>query len=264
MIRQNLHCHTIFDDGADTPEAMVLAARDAGLGSVGISLHSPIPGEEDWCCAPERVPEFVEEVRRLRARYEGQIAVYCGVEFDLDSSCETDAFDYVIASCHRLGGISADSTPEEAARLIARFGTPEASAGAYYARLCAAADLPRADIVGHFDLITKFDERFALYDASAPAYREAAFAAMEKLSAAGKIFEINSGAVSRGWRSEPYPAPELLRRLREIGGRICISSDAHAASAIACAFGQCEELARACGFRELWQFDGHGFRPAEL
>ena len=39
MIRQNLHCHTTFDDGADSPEAMVLASERAGLSSIGISLR---------------------------------------------------------------------------------------------------------------------------------------------------------------------------------------------------------------------------------
>lgn len=264
MVRQNLHCHTLFDDGKASPEAMVLAARDAGLASIGVSLHSPIPGQEDWCCAEEKVSSFVAEMHSLREKYAGQIAVYCGMEFDLDSTCDLSTFDYVIASVHRLDGFSVDNTPEEAMRLIAHFGTPGKSAEAYFARMCDIAKLPEADIVGHFDLITKFDERCALYDSAAPAYRDAAFAAMETLSAAGKIFEINSGAISRGWRTSPYPAPELLRHLKELGGRICISSDAHSADAIACSFVQCEALARACGFEELWQFDGDAFHPVKI
>lgn len=264
MVRQNLHCHTLFDDGKASPEAMVIAARDAGLTSVGVSLHSPIPGQEDWCCAEENVSAFVSEMHRLRERYAQQIAVYCGMELDLDSVCDLSAFDYVIASVHRLDGFSIDNTPEEAMRLIDHFGTPEKSAQAYFARLCDIAKLPETDIVGHFDLITKFDERCALYDSAAPVYRDAAFAAMEALNAAGKIFEINSGAVSRGWRSSPYPAPELLRHLHVIGGRICISSDAHSAEAIACAFDRWEALASSCGFEELWQFDGDAFRPVKI
>ena len=39
MIRQTLHCHTNIDDGRDSPEAMILAAEQAGLRSVGVSLH---------------------------------------------------------------------------------------------------------------------------------------------------------------------------------------------------------------------------------
>ena len=59
MIRQNLHCHTTFDDGNDSPEAMILSAERAGLDSIGISLHCPIPGEDDWCCPAEKEPLFL-------------------------------------------------------------------------------------------------------------------------------------------------------------------------------------------------------------
>ena len=37
MIKQNLHCHTSYDDGANTPEEMVQAALKYGLTSLGIT-----------------------------------------------------------------------------------------------------------------------------------------------------------------------------------------------------------------------------------
>ena len=40
MIRSNYHTHTVFSDGANTPEEMVLAAIDLGLESIGFSDHS--------------------------------------------------------------------------------------------------------------------------------------------------------------------------------------------------------------------------------
>ena len=80
MIKQNLHCHTTFDDGADTPEAMVNAAVSAGLTSLGISAHSPVPGEV-WCVSEENEPRFKAELHRLREKYRGLIDVYCGLEY---------------------------------------------------------------------------------------------------------------------------------------------------------------------------------------
>jgi HisJ family histidinol phosphate phosphatase len=134
----------------------------------------------------------------------------------------------------------------------------------YYERVSSLSDFPEISIVGHFDLPTKFNEREALYDVASPIYRDAAFAAMEKLNAADKIFEINSGAISRGWRTAPYPSEELLRHLNSLGGRILISSDAHSADAMTCAFDRCEALARSCGFTELWQFTGSGFEAVNI
>ena len=264
MIWQNLHCHTNFDDGADAPERMVLAAEAAGLGSVGISLHCPVSGQEAWCCPKEDEPRFLREMQRLRAAYADRIPVYCGLEYDLEGERSFAPYDYVIASCHLMDGFSVDNTPEEAAALAGHFGGTDRAAEEYYRRVASIAEIEEADIVGHFDLLTKFDERRPLYDAASRFYRDAAFAAMETLHKAGKIFEINTGAISRGWRTSPYPAPELLRHLHCLGGRICLSSDAHAAAHIAFGFAEAEALARACGFSRLWQFGPDGFSAVAL
>ena len=60
------------------------------------------------------------------------------------------------------------------------------------------------------------------------------------------------------------PAPELLRHLNAIGGRITVSSDAHSAAAICCAFDKAEALAQSCGFTELWQFNGNRFEAVTI
>ena len=262
MIRQNLHCHTTFDDGADSPEAMVLAAERAGLRSIGISLHCPIPGEDDWCCAAENEPKFLDTMHALCERFAGRIEVFCGLEYDLRAARRSvPPYDYIIGSCHFLAGHAVDNTPAEAEALIARFDAADRAAEAYFGQMTALAGFDEISIVGHLDLLTKYNERRPLYDTASPVYRDAAFAAMEALSAAGKIFEINTGAISRGYRTTPYPAPELLRHLHSLGGRICICSDAHAAKDIVCGFEAAEALAKSCGFTEYQVFDGSGFVP---
>ena len=40
LIKSNVHTHTVFCDGADTPERMVLAAISAGMDTLGFSHHS--------------------------------------------------------------------------------------------------------------------------------------------------------------------------------------------------------------------------------
>ena len=75
MIKQNLHCHTTFDDGTNTPEEMVLAAIEHQLSSLGISLHAPMEGEY-WCAPKENVEPFKAEMRRLKKKYMGKIALY--------------------------------------------------------------------------------------------------------------------------------------------------------------------------------------------
>ncbi len=104
MIEQNLHCHTTFDDGADAPEAMILAAERAGLRSLGVSLHCPIPGEDAWCCPAEKEQKFVDTMHALREQYAGRIEVFCGLEYDLRATRRSvPPYDYIIGSCHFLG-----------------------------------------------------------------------------------------------------------------------------------------------------------------
>lgn len=270
MTRQSLHAHCTFDDGTATPEEMVRAAIDAGLDAVGLSLHSPIIGEEDWCASTEMIPAFQAEVRRLAAVYREEIAVYCGLEYDLCSVPDFSGFAYVIASVHELvvdgHRWSVDDTRTIAQQMLCEVfhGDSDAAAQAYFSAVARIATLPEADVVGHFDLLTKFDEPEPLYRADSRAYQMAALDAMERLVRAGKIFEINTGAVAKGYRTAFYPSETLLCALRDMGGRILISSDAHTADKITFGFAQAEALARRCGFTELWQFSGRAFEPVEF
>ena len=263
MVKQNLHCHTTFDDGASTPEEMVCAAMEHGLSSLGISAHAPMDGE-DWCTPKEKEAAFKLEMQRLKEKYAGKITLYTGLEYDAAAEKNFDGYEYIIGSGHVLGGFYVDSTRERAIALIEHFGGAEKAADVFFANYASIAQIPEVDIVGHFDLLTKYNEQGALYDTQSSWYRDAAFAAMETLNAAGKIFEMNTGAISRGYRTTPYPSPELLRHLHDIGGRIVISSDSHSASSICCAFDLCEQIARSCGFDELWYFNGSGFEPEKL
>ena len=118
--------------------------------------------------------------------------------------------------------------------------------------------------MGHFDLITKFNEGDSLFDTGHPRYVSAALEALDRLAQHGVILEINTGAMSRGYRSTPYPAPALLRAMRERDLPICITSDCHDRANLLFAFPQAEELARSCGYREQMALTSQGFVPIPL
>lgn len=267
MILQNLHTHSTFDDGQSSLEEMALAAEEAGLTSLGFSVHTPMPFDSCWTIAPERMPDYLAEVRRLRTAFAGRVAIYSGAEWDLLSQVSLREFEYVIGSMHfiRSGdrGSCVDNTPEMTARYLAEMfgGDADSAAEAYFAGYETLARSEEVDIVGHFDLITKFDEKHRFYRAGSPRFRDAAFSAMDDLIKAEKIFEINTGAISRGYRSTPYPSRELLCELRRRGARITVSSDAHSAKHVEFGLNEAAELAESCGFTEVWQFDGRKFLP---
>ena len=103
MIPQNLHMHSTWDDGKCSIEEMILASKAAGLKSVGFSVHCPMPFENSWECPKERLPDYIAEVRALKAKYTGMIDVYCGIEWDVTADdFDLSAFDYVIGSVHEI------------------------------------------------------------------------------------------------------------------------------------------------------------------
>ncbi len=272
MTPQNLHAHSTLDDGRSTPEEMVRASLSAGMRSCGLSLHSPLPFKNDWAPGMETVEVFLREMRHLAAAFAPRMAVYAGIEWDvLSTNVDLAPFDYVIGSVHHLpvdgANPSVDESPEATADLLARYfvGDADAAAALYFSELQKVAAQPRAQIVGHFDLLTKFNERGAFFDEESPVYRRAAARAMEALVEADKIFEVNTGAISRGYRTSPYPSRVLLEQLRRMDGRVTLGSDAHSACNVACAFDAALRLVRDCGFRQIWQMVSPGvFEPVAL
>lgn len=270
MRPQDLHTHSLFDDGKCTLEQMVQGAVGKGLSAIGLSGHSPIEHEQEWTMPEEKLPQYMAEAKRLKEKYREIIAVYCGIEYDLRSNMDLTPFDYVIGSFHATvtpqGAFDADNTTQLAMDGITRYfgGNADAAAQCYYSQYQAIAEDSNIDIVGHFDLLTKFDEQERIYNPESKAYLQAAFTAMESLVKADKIFEINTGAISRGYRTSPYPAKNLLQHLHALNGRICLNSDAHSTDGIAYAFDSALELIKACGFQEIWMLTPQGFAPVSI
>ena len=270
---QNLHSHTIFGDGVNSPEEMAAGAVKAGCASLGFSEHSPMPAPADpdgWSMKAERVGDFRTEILRLKDIFDGQLEIFLGLEQDMDSLEPVGKFDYLIGSVHGVWVgkeyISVDAGPGLFDQAVRDYfgGDCLAFAKAYYQRVAEVAAKTKCQIVGHFDLITKNNEACCRFDESAPSYYSASMEALEAVMERDVIFEINTGAMSRGYRTAPYPSPALLRAIQERGGRICITSDSHSADSIVYAFPLAAELAKSCGFQESWVLKKNGWHPVGL
>ena len=264
--------HSTWDDGKCSIEEMILASKAAGLKSIGFSVHCPMPFENTWECPKERLGDYIAEVRVMQAKYAGITDVYLGIEWDATAQdLDLSLYDYVIGSVHEIpvpggGTRSADSNPETTQSYIRDCfgGDADAAAEAYFAELAKVAEKPETDIVGHFDLLTKFDEQHHFFDENSPRYQKAARAAMEGLVKAGKIFEVNTGAISRGYRTTPYPSAQWLKLLHKMGGKVTVSADAHHTSGVTCAFDLAEQMIRDAGFEEIWVLEGKEFVPMKI
>lgn len=270
MVKGDFHTHTTYCDGKNTPREMVEAAYRKGFTDFGISGHADFSCyEPGFGMSDQALEAYKQELYALREEYAGKMNIYIGIE--LDGLGPVQKAEYAIGSTHCLekGGelVAVDDTEEKLSESVEKlwggdwYGFArdyfEAEAGVYARTGC--------DWIGHFDLLTKFNEGFRHFDETKDEYREPALAAMRRLNDAGLPFEINTGAVSRGYRTSPYPSGFLLKELCAMGGRIMINSDSHSVQAIGYGFDQARKLALECGFTRLTVLKpGGGFREIEL
>ena len=91
-------------------------------------------------------------------------------------------------------------------------------------------------MIGHVDLVRKFNLKHPFFDVTARWYREELVKTADAVAASGKIVEVNTGAIARGWQEDAYPSVEMRSLLRERGVKFILSSDAHAPETLDFAF----------------------------
>lgn len=262
MLLGDFHTHSTLDDGKSTLEEMA-AAYDLGLTHLGFSGHSFEEYGQDFCLSRANVPVYLETARKLQEAYRGRMEVFVGMELDYFGE-NPGGLDYVIGSVHCVKQGDAACYVDESSQASQR-AVDEYFGGDWYRYTDAyydlVADLPRktgCQWIGHFDLVTKFNEQVHTIDEDSPRYLRRALEVMEYLVKQEVAFEINTGAVARGYRTTPYPGNALLRQLKEFGGEIIVNSDCHYAPQLCFGFDQAAELAQAAGFTHtnLWTRDG--------
>ena len=248
MVDSDLHTHTAYSDGRCGAEEIVLAAIERGLKTVGISDHSYTAFDESYCMKKDALDRYLDEIAALKRKYEGKIRVLAGIEEDLFSETDLTRFDYAIGSVHYLK-IGEKYLPVDETADILLAAAEEYFEGdflklaeLYFEEVGAIADKKGAAIVGHFDLISKFNEKGNLFSESDPRYEKAWKKAADRLLLAGKTFEINTGAMHRGYRTFPYPSRPILTYLKNAGARFVFGSDSHSSKTLGFAFEEIEKI----------------------
>ncbi len=252
MQKSNFHTHSIYSDGHNTVREMIEEAISRGFTALGMSDHSFVSDSGYSIESTGKENEYFAEVRALSEEYSERIKVYCGIEYDaISDENNYDHCDYRLCSLHDLvvngkrGPI--DSSRETHLMMINDLygGDALAMCVDYYEKMAEHIKSTKADIVGHFDLVTKF----GIAPESHPNYIEAAISSMRKIVPYCDVFELNTGAIARGLRTVPYPAPFLMRELKQLGGRVVITSDCHYREKLTVWFDDAEKYLESFGFR---------------
>lgn len=238
-----------------TLRELLEAAIEAGYHTFGVSEHVPRT-EERFLYPEERLlgmdlarirndfARYTDAIQECAREFDGRLTVLRGFEAEVVpqsgyGECMkryrattlpdgTPAFDYFVGSVHYVEEVQIDGDPALYRDAAAACGGPEALAIRYYETVAEMTAALRPDVIGHLDLIKKNcrPAGFSDFLPETPRIRAAAEKALESARAAGSILDLNTA----GWRKglgEPYPAPWLVHRAREIGIPFCFGDDSH-------------------------------------
>ncbi len=232
MIKENFHTHSTYCDGKSTLEEMIQSAIEKGFDALGFSGHSYMSFDTHYCMGIDGTELYKADVNALKEKYRDKLNIYLGLELDYYSP-EFTGFDYTIGSVHYLklgdGYYPVDSSAEKLILAADRFfdGSLIKLAVRYFEEVADVINKTKADVIGHFDLISKYNEGDKLFDSNDPRYVNAWKSAAEYLCTLGVPFEINTGAMSRGVRTTPYPTIPMAEFITEHGGTLVLNSDSH-------------------------------------
>lgn len=255
----DFHTHTSHCDGKNSPREMAQRALALGFSAYGFSGHGGAGTTPTSQMSAEAEAKYISEVLSLRDEMRGRMDILLGVEEELDgkkyrtrSSDPSSPFDYVIGGVHVIdvGGEFApiDLSPDNVTDATERYfgGDFESLAEAYFNKVKRIPEEVDATFIAHIDLVSKYRDILPL--TFGKRYYEAAFDAVRALIPYHIPFEINVGAISRGYRSTPYPDEQILRYIRALGGEVMVNGDCHSAEMLGRYLDLGEELALRCGF----------------
>lgn len=268
MITTDLHIHTSYCDGRDTPEEMAAEAYKRGFTSLGFSGHSYTPFDTECCMSESDTKKYRAEVEVLKREYSGRMEIFLGLEQDFFSASVTEPYDYTIGSVHYIfknGEYFPVDLDLQTLNALAEkhFGGDfDLLAEEYFETMARVVEVTDCDIIGHLDLLSKFFEKTG-YEPS-ERYDSVAKRAVAELVKYGKPFEINVGAMTRGYRTSPYPSKKLLCEIARLGGDIVINGDCHDRRWLGRYLDDAAALALECGFDYRMILTSDGWKKEKL
>ncbi len=256
MITADLHTHTLYSHGQDTPAAMWASAQQKGITLMGFSEHSPRPTNYTYSNEyrdklSRMFPQYVAEVQELKAKFPGQVLL--GIEMDwmekeeafIKEALSAYPFDYVIGSVHFLDTWGYDDLSSDWMSLKKNHCNEHYEH--YFKTLRRMAESGLFNIAAHLDLIKIFSiDQFREWIAQ----RDSLILVAEALQAMmlnGVALEVSSAGL-RKMCQEIYPGPMIMSLAKELHVPITFASDAHSVNDVAADFDKLAAYARSYGY----------------
>ena len=231
------HCN-LCNHAEGMLEDYVKAGIRSCLVEIGLSDHFPmtfLPEEfHVFAMSLDDFPNYINEAKRLREKYEDQIAVRIASEVDFvpDVFDEykralkpyMDDFDYIIGSVHGIADNGGHMFPVDIPQAVPRIkeiGVDNVYLE-YYDMVIKMVKSGFYHVVGHFDLL----KRSGLSPRDSDRVWQKALQVLDSIERTGMAVEINTSGL-RNQANEQYPAERIIKELIQREIPVTFGSDAH-------------------------------------
>lgn len=250
-------------------EETVEEALRQGLHTLGFSDHSMVPFESKVSIQNDKVDDYINHLKELKAKYEGKITILSSMEMEFIPGIVTDfektktdlGLDYLIGSVHLVGNdprhlwfIDGKNIEPYDEGLREYFdGDIRRGVRAYFDQENIMIETEKFDIIGHFDKI-KMNARGRYFHEDEKWYRDMVLETLDLIRQHDLIVEINTRGLYKQRYNGFYPSEWLLPRMKEMNVPVLISSDAHKFFELTSFFKEAEDALRTVGYKETMCF----------
>jgi len=256
MILIDLHSHTKYSHGANTPSEMLKVALDQGIELFGFSEHSPRPHSYNYTHEYREhllkyFPVYIEQVLELKEQYPDKVLlgmevdwIDAEIDFMKESILKYD-FDYLIGSVHFLKTWGYDDDPKDWHSI-----DEQLCAARYEEYFIALGNLAKSglvNIIAHPDLIKIFSISYFNKWINNSCNLDIVRDALLNIKNSGMAMEVSSAGLRKPC-AQIYPCPQIMQVAAELKVPISIGSDAHRLKDIAYGFDILEKYVRSYGY----------------
>ena len=262
------HVHTYYSDDSEyLMEDTVKDAIEMGMKEICFTDHVDYGIKVDWdegkkieerfgtLLANVDYPKYFHELSSLQEKYHDQITIKKGIEFGIQTHTipqyqklfDRYPFDFVILSCHQV------EDTEFWTQDFQRGRTQKEYNKRYYQEILdVIKEYKDYSILGHLDLITRYDEE-GVYPFEN--VKDMITDILKIVIKDGKGIEVNTSSHRYGLQ-DLTPSKDILRLYKELGGTIItIGSDTHQKEHLGAYVEETKDVLKELGFQYYCTFD---------
>ncbi|NHI94202.1 MAG: histidinol-phosphatase HisJ [Candidatus Lokiarchaeota archaeon] len=268
------HVHTkLCRHGEGELEDFVKSAIKKGLIEIGFNEHFPeefllkkLPKKfhhlipiEDYSMNMEEFPQYVDQVLYLKEKYQDEISIKLGVEFDflpkerefIENQINKYEFDYIYGSIHQIFMENKPFAFDDS-RFMKMYEDYDIDDcyEVYFSSLKELISSNLFDVASHLDLIKKYNKR----PNDLNNYRKIITQIILTLEKYGQVIELNT-AGARKPAKEFYPEDFILKEAHEHGIEFTLGSDAHHPEEVGHKFDVAIKKLKEIGFEYIIRFN---------